>query len=98
MCIGGLFEGTPKQMWETIENLKKLPDVTKFYPGHEYLKPAIPYINAHISQAEYKEYMEFILEKQKNNEALVGNTLDLEKKCNPFLKINSLNDFEHFMG
>ena len=98
MCIGGLFEGTPKQMWETIENLKKLPDATKFYPGHEYLKSAIPYINAHILQAEYKEYMEFILEKKKNNEALVGNTLGLEKKCNPFLKINTLNDFEHFMG
>ena len=28
------------------------------------------------------------------NEAFVGNTLGLEKKCNPFLKIDNLNDFE----
>ena len=61
MCIGGLFEGTPKQMWETIEILKKLPDKTRFFPGHEYLKPAITYINARILGPEYKEYMEFIL-------------------------------------
>ena len=97
MCIGGLFEGTPKQMWETIEILKKLPDETRFYPGHEYLKSAIPYINMHTTVPEYKQYMDFILKKQKNNEAFVGNTLGLEKKCNPFLKIDNLNDFEHFM-
>ena len=53
--------GEPTFHPQLIEILKKLPDKTRFFPGHEYLKPAITYINARILRPEYKEYMEFIL-------------------------------------
>ena len=36
LSIGGLFEGTPEQMWNTLQKIKKLPDDVLFYPGHEY--------------------------------------------------------------
>lgn len=36
LCIGGLFEGTAKEMFVSLNKIKKLPDDTLFYPGHEY--------------------------------------------------------------
>ena len=33
---GRLFEGTPEQMYMTLQKMAALPDVTKIYCGHEY--------------------------------------------------------------
>ncbi len=33
---GRLFEGTPKQMWESLKTLKSLDPQTMVYSGHEY--------------------------------------------------------------
>ena len=38
LCIGGLFEGTPQQMFESLQKIKSLDEETIFYPGHEYTK------------------------------------------------------------
>ena len=36
MGCGRLFEGTPEQMWNSIQKLMQLPDNTKVYCAHEY--------------------------------------------------------------
>lgn len=36
MGCGRLFEGTPEQMWQSIQALRELPDATAIYCGHEY--------------------------------------------------------------
>jgi len=33
---GRLFEGTPAQMWHSLEKIAQLPDHTRFYCAHEY--------------------------------------------------------------
>jgi hydroxyacylglutathione hydrolase len=33
---GRLFEGTPAQMWDSLQKLRALPDDTTVYCGHEY--------------------------------------------------------------
>ena len=33
---GRLFEGTPEQMWDSLQRLAALPDDTKVYCAHEY--------------------------------------------------------------
>lgn len=33
---GRLFEGTPAQMWSSLGKLRRLPDETRVYCGHEY--------------------------------------------------------------
>lgn len=33
---GRLFEGTPEQMWRSLERLRALPGATRLYCGHEY--------------------------------------------------------------
>lgn len=84
---GRLFEGTPDQMWTSLQKLKALPDDTKVYCAHEY------------TQANAK----FALTVDPSNEALVKrasaidrlrsadvptvpSTIGLEKETNPFLR------------
>lgn len=41
LCIGGLFEGTPQQMFATLQKIKALPDDTEIFPGHEYTRACL---------------------------------------------------------
>lgn len=89
LCIGGLFEGTPEQMWQSLQKIKALPDDVRFYPGHEYtsLTPAA------LQNPAFVPYLQFLENCRRNNLPPVGNMLGLEKQCNPYLKIADKDDF-----
>lgn len=90
MTIGGLFEGSPQQMWQSIQKIKALPDDVRFYPGHEYSIASLSYLKALTRTNPYAaEYLAFL----QNTRPPVGNSLGLEKKCNPYFTIASENDF-----
>ena len=90
LSIGGLFEGTPQQMWNSLNKIKKLPDDVCFYGGHEYTGFGL----SHLSDDEdAKKYLALIQEKLGKNLPLTGIPLGLEKKCNPYLKINAEEEF-----
>lgn len=98
LCIGGLFEGTPRQMWQSLQKIKNLPDDVLFYPGHEYTQANIRqlYLN---NETEYHQYLELLKQKHQNREALVGMPLRLEKSCNPYLKVEDEAEFcRYFEG
>ena len=90
MGCGRLFEGTPTQMWESLQKTNALPDETLVCSGHEYtasnirfalsLEPALPAL---------------ILAEQRARDALadgqptVPSTLAHERQVNPFLRAHS---------
>ncbi len=37
MGCGRLFEGTPAQMWDSLQKLAALPDETRIFSGHDYI-------------------------------------------------------------
>lgn len=94
LCIGGLFEGTAKQMFESLTKIKSLPDDTLFYPGHEYTFHAANFAY-HYNQAN--ENIIKYLTKAKSNLATTGHvfpfTLGEEKLCNPYLQATTLEEF-----
>ena len=98
LCIGGLFEGTPQQMWQSLQKVKSLPNDVRFYPGHEYTKSAFGYLIANQNQLQIKKYLQFLEQCRQNNQPPVGNTLGLEKLCNPYLLLQTEADFVNQMG
>ncbi len=94
LCIGGLFEGTPKQMFEALSKIKALPDDVLFYPGHEYTFSAANFAYHHNQASE--DIIKY-LTKAKSNLDTTGHvfpfTLREEKLCNPYLQANSLEEF-----
>lgn len=98
LCIGGLFEGTPRQMWQSLQKIKALPDDVRFYPGHEYTGASLNYLAARQNKPEIQQYLQFLENCRKNNLPPVGVPLNLEKACNPYLKIASETDFINKMS
>lgn len=93
LSIGGLFEGTPEQMWQTLEKIRALPDDVQFYCGHEYTAHGLQNL-PHNEDGE--KYLAYVLPRLKQNLPTVGVNLGLEKKCNPYLQFRSLAEFASY--
>ena len=84
---GRVFEGTPEQMYASLEKLLALPDETKVYCGHEYTL-------ANIGFARAVEPKNALLEKRESKirqlrdagRPTLPSTLGEEKATNPFLR------------
>ena len=89
LSIGGLFEGTPEQMWSSLQKIKNLPDDVLFYPGHEYTV----YGMANLEGESGIKYAETAKKRLSAGLPAGPFTLADEKKCNPYLRIDSLQEF-----
>ena len=91
---GRIFEGTYKQMFESLNKLKKLPLDTKIYCGHEYtLKNSIFCIKYEENNENLKKKIIKIENKLKNNLPTIPTTIEEELACNIFLRAKNLEDF-----
>ncbi len=89
---GFLFEGTPKQMWQSLERLRSLPEDTMIYGAHEYTLGNARYA-LHID-ANNKDLQRMVERAKKLRESglpTVPTTLREEKLANPFLRPDNLD-------
>lgn len=89
LSIGGLFEGTPEQMWHTLQKIKKLPDDVVFYPGHEYTVYGLHSLHGLPGQ----RYAEKAKRRLAQGLPAAPFTLGEEKVCNPYLGAENLTEF-----
>ena len=91
---GRIFEGTYKQMFESLNKLKKLPLDTKIYCGHEYtLKNSIFCKKYEENNENLKKKIIKIENKLKNNLPTIPTTIEEELACNIFLRAKNLEEF-----
>ena len=91
---GRIFEGTHKQMFNSLNRIKKLPLDTEIYCGHEYTLQnsnfCVAYDNTNL---KLKEKIKIVKEKLNNNLTTMPTVLKDELECNIFLKAESLESF-----
>ena len=96
LCIGGLFEGTPEQMFNALQKIKALPKDTLFYAGHEYTihgaHEAYKFCNGN---KDIQNYLQKAQNRLQQGLPVGPVTLEEEQKCNPYLHAQSLNEFTH---
>ena len=95
---GRLFEGTPAQMWRSMQKLRALPDETLICSGHEYtaanarfaatLEPDNPDLISRVTG---------ISAARAADTPTVPSTLTEEKRTNPFLRAD-LPEFQAAIG
>ena len=84
---GRVFEGTPEQMYASLEKLRALPDDTKVYCGHEYTLANIGFAkgvepqNSALAARERRDR-----ELRATGRPTVPSTMREEKATNPFLR------------
>lgn len=84
---GKLFEGTPAQMWDSLQRIAALPPATRIYTAHEYTRYNLPF--AVQVDGDNPELGKRILETEHllaAGQPTAPTTLELELTTNPFLR------------
>jgi hydroxyacylglutathione hydrolase len=83
---GRLFEGTPRQMWTSLQRLAALPDDATVYCAHEYTAANARFALSVDADPALKARAEQIFAARQRGEWTVPTTIGLEKATNPFLR------------
>jgi hydroxyacylglutathione hydrolase len=84
---GRLFEGTPAQMWESLQKLLVLPDDTTVYCAHEYTQANARFaISVEPQNTQLQARVTEINALRAANKPTVPSILGVEKATNPFLR------------
>jgi hydroxyacylglutathione hydrolase len=89
MGCGRVFEGTMPQMWASLEKLAALPETTLIYSGHEYAAGNVRFaLSVDGANPALEARAEEIAALRKRGEPTVPAALGLERRTNPFLRVN----------
>jgi len=96
---GRLFEGTPAQMWQSLNKLAALPAQTKVYCAHEYTLPNLAF--ARVVDPDNSELDQRVVtdrQKREADEPTIPSTIGMEKATNPFLRPMNQRFCEAYAG
>lgn len=84
---GRLFEGTPKQMHDSLQRLAGLPDETRVYCTHEYTQANLAFCHAvEPNNPELKKYLQYVAKLRQQGVPTLPSTMAREKAINVFLR------------
>ena len=84
---GRLLEGTPMQMWSSLQKLMALPDETTVYCAHEYTQANAAFaVTVEPNNADLAERVRQIDELRAEGKPTVPTTIGLERATNPFVR------------
>ncbi|HEY8592149.1 MAG TPA: hydroxyacylglutathione hydrolase [Sphingomicrobium sp.] len=94
MGCGRLFEGTPEQMYGSLQRLAGLPDDTKLYCAHEYtLSNARFAAHAEPENTAIAERVRNVEQLRARGEITLPTTIAQERETNPFVRSSSVAEF-----
>ncbi len=83
---GRLFEGTPEQMWDSLNKITTLPAATRFYCAHEYTLSNLEFCAERVTQNDVVQ-RRFRRDCDRRRQGLptIPGTIGEELSTNPFL-------------
>jgi hydroxyacylglutathione hydrolase len=94
MGCGRLFEGTPQQMYGSLQRLIGLPDETRLYCAHEYtLSNARFAVHASPDNAAIASRLMHIKQLREEGKITVPTTVGQERETNPFVRATNVDEF-----
>ncbi|MGB3722706.1 MAG: hydroxyacylglutathione hydrolase [Pacificimonas sp.] len=93
MGCGRLFEGTPKQMHDSLSKLAALPAETKVYCAHEYTEANGRFaLTAEPENADIPARQRDVIAMRERGEPTVPSTIREELATNPFLRARNAEE------
>ena len=84
---GRLFEGSPEQMYASLEKLRALPDDTLVYCAHEYTEANLRFaVVAEPDNPDTQTRQQEVQHLRQQGQDTVPSLLKREKQTNPFLR------------
>jgi len=92
MGCGRLFEGTPEQMWNSLQKLKALPPSTRIYCTHEYTQTNGRFaLSVEPDNRQLQEKMIEVKQLRAENKSTVPSTIEQEIATNPFFRPDNIS-------
>src|SRR5580700_10898356 len=84
---GRVIEGTPEMMWQSLLKLRRLPEDTQIYCGHEYTQANIRFAKTiEPDNAALLEREQEVARLTADRQPTIPSTMGEEKAANPFLR------------
>lgn len=84
---GRLFEGSPSQMWASLQKLAALPDDTLVCAAHEYTLSNLRFAQAaEPDNAALSDWLHTCQQRREVGQPTLPSTVGTEKAINPFLR------------
>jgi hydroxyacylglutathione hydrolase len=94
MGCGRLFEGTPQQMFTSLQRLSSLPDDTRLYCAHEYTLANARFAQqAEPGNEAIAERLAAVEGMRERGEITVPTTVAAERATNPFVRAGDWQEF-----
>jgi hydroxyacylglutathione hydrolase len=94
MGCGRLFEGTPQQMYRSLQRLADLPEDTKLYCGHEYtLANARFAAHAEPGNSAIADRLARVESMRAEGQITLPTTVAEERATNPFVRSSEWQEF-----
>lgn len=90
---GRLFEGTPAQMFASLQRLAALPDATTIWCAHEYTETNARFALTLDDSPALAAHAEAIFAARARGEPTVPTSLAIERRFNPFLTAADVEAF-----
>ena len=96
MGCGRVFEGTFEQMYHSLNRLAALPAQTQVYCTHEYtLANAKFALQVEPNNLAIQQRFDEVEAKRMLGQCTLPSTIELELETNPFLRAESVAEFQH---
>jgi hydroxyacylglutathione hydrolase len=87
MGCGRLFEGTPAQMWGSLQKIVRWPERTRLYCAHEYTQANGRFaLTVEPGNRALVERMQDVARLRADGRPTIPTTVALEKATTPFLR------------
>lgn len=94
MGCGRLFEGTPEQMYRSLQRITELPADTRLYCAHEYtLSNALYAAHAEPRNAAVADRLDEVRRLREQGMITVPTTVAKERETNPFVLATNVEEF-----
>jgi len=94
MGCGRLFEGTPEQMYRSLQRITALPDETRLYCAHEYTLANARFVAvAEPDNAEIAERLKAVEQLRERGEITLPTTVVQERQTNSFVRASTWQQF-----
>ena len=92
---GRLFEGTPEQMYTSLQTLARLPDETQVFCGHEYTEANLKFARVvEPENSEMRDYASVVRAKRLQGQPSIPSTIAIEKDVNVFVRAKTADQFK----
>ncbi len=92
---GRLLEGSPAQMFESLNKLNSLPENTKIYSAHEYTESNLEWaLSLMPNDISIIERLKDVQSKRQKGLPSLPSTISEERKTNLFLRARNIEEFK----